>query len=299
MTRAPLAEGGLELLGLADDDDDLGFAGTLRLERSDLGRRFRVRQQGPAERLAAELRDLLGEVASEPVQFADRDDQGALEVGLQSAEFETRVAETAQLVAERGHVHRTLLGGRAGHRAFAGHDMAFAVVEFDAERLAETADDLGVQGATVVGLLAVPRIMQALASSSWSLVFHRIAPGFTWAHSTSSRPKRMNVRPPRAGSSPWTKPPCSRSAGLPLVEDHAVAGLERAFEAHRHAVRGDVDDRAEVGAAPLAEAGVDEPARCRCRGASPYGGRAKTSSASRNPLPAGPAGPRDRRRRPW
>ena len=45
---------------------------------------------------------------------------------------------------------------------------------------------------------------------------------------------------------------------LALVEDDAVAGLERAFETHRHAVRGDVDDRAEVGAALLAEAGVDE-----------------------------------------
>ena len=45
---------------------------------------------------------------------------------------------------------------------------------------------------------------------------------------------------------------------LALVEDHAVAGLERAFEAHRHAVGGDVDDRAEIGATLLAEAGVDE-----------------------------------------
>ena len=45
---------------------------------------------------------------------------------------------------------------------------------------------------------------------------------------------------------------------LALVEDHAVAGLEWSFEAHRHAVRGDVDDRAEIGAALLAEAGMDE-----------------------------------------
>ncbi len=45
---------------------------------------------------------------------------------------------------------------------------------------------------------------------------------------------------------------------LALIEDHAVAGLEGSFETHRHAVRGDVDDRAEISAALLAEAGMDE-----------------------------------------
>ena len=46
--------------------------------------------------------------------------------------------------------------------------------------------------------------------------------------------------------------------GFTLVEDHAVTGLEWAFEAHRHTVGANIDDRAEVGTALLAETGVDK-----------------------------------------
>jgi len=45
---------------------------------------------------------------------------------------------------------------------------------------------------------------------------------------------------------------------LALVKDHAIARLKGAFEAHRHPVGADVDDRAEVGTALLTETGMDE-----------------------------------------
>ena len=250
-------EGGFELLRLADDDDDLGLAGALRLEGGDLGGLFLVRQERPAERLAAELRDLFGEVAAETVQFADRDDEGSLEIGLQFAHFEARVTEATQLVAERGDVHRTFLGRGARHRGLAGDDVAFAVVEFDAQRLAETADDLGVQRPAVVGLLAVPGIMQTLVE----FLVLGLPQDRAGLH---QRPvdvfaAEADERQAAAGGLESVDETTLLAFGrLALVEDYAVAGLERAFEAHRHAVRGDVNDRAEVGAALLPEAGVDE-----------------------------------------
>ena len=250
-------EGGLKLLGFADDDDDLGLAGALGLEGGDLGGLFLVRQERPAERLAAELRDLFGEVATKAVQLADRDDEGALEVGLQLAHFEARVAEAAQLVAERGDVHRTLLGRGAGHRGLAGDDVAFAVVEFDAQGLAETADDLGVERAAEVGLLAVPGIMQTLVE----FLVLGLPEDRAGLH---QRPvdvfaAEADERQAAAGGLESVDEAALFAFGrLALVEDHAVAGLEGAFEAHRHAVGGDVDDRTEVGAALLTEAGVNE-----------------------------------------
>ena len=41
-------EGGIQLLGFANDNDDLGFARALRLEGSDLGGRLFERQERPA-----------------------------------------------------------------------------------------------------------------------------------------------------------------------------------------------------------------------------------------------------------
>ena len=45
---------------------------------------------------------------------------------------------------------------------------------------------------------------------------------------------------------------------LTLVKDHAVAGLQRPFEAHRHAVARDIDDRAKQSTTLLTEAGMHQ-----------------------------------------
>ena len=135
--------------------------------------------------------------------------------------------------------------------------MAFAVIEFDTQGLAESADDLGVQRTSIIGLLTIPGIMETLIEflvlgfPEDGAALH-LRPIHVLAAEADER------QTPTGGLKAVDEATLLTLGGLTLVEDHAVAGLERAFEAHRHAIRADVDDRAKVGATLLAKAGVDE-----------------------------------------
>ena len=135
--------------------------------------------------------------------------------------------------------------------------MSFAVIEFDAQGLAEATDDLSVQRTAVIGLFAVPGIMESLVEF---LVLGLPQDGA----GLHLRPIHVfaaeaDERQTAAGGLKTVDEATLLAFGrLTLVEDHAVTRLERAFESHRHPVGADVDDRAEIGAALLAETGVDE-----------------------------------------
>ena len=92
----PPRQRGFKLLGLTNDGNDF----RLRQSRWDDFQRHLpsggiLRQQRPSGRLLPEFGESVGKFAADSVEFADRDDERAFEVGLHFAHFITGVAETA------------------------------------------------------------------------------------------------------------------------------------------------------------------------------------------------------------